>query len=105
CTEGGIDKIQPFVALFAGQKLDIAALSDYAKGDKRKVDSLKQNKVMEGDKLLTFATQLGADIEDALSPALYAKILNQAYNLTGANELTAQKLIDADQNTTRLVKK
>src|SRR5438132_2122580 len=57
CPAGGIDKIQPFVALFAGQKLDIAALSDYAKGDKRKVDSLKQNKVMEGDKLLTFATQ------------------------------------------------
>lgn len=108
CPAGGIDKIQPFVALFAGQKLDIAALSDYAKGDKRKVDSLRQNKIMEGDKLLTFATLLGvdeADIEDVFSPALYAKILNQAYNLTGANELTAQKLLDADQNTTRLVKK
>ncbi len=108
CPAGGIDKIQPFVALFAGQKLDIAALSDYAKGDKRKVDSLRQNKVMEGDKLLTFATVLGvdeADIEDVFSPALYAKILNQAYNLSGANELTAQKLLDADQNTTRLVKK
>jgi predicted ATP-dependent endonuclease of OLD family len=108
CPAGGIDKIQPFVALFAGQKLDIAALSDYAKGDKRKVDSLRQNKVMEGDKLLTFATLLGvdeADIEDVFSPALYAKVLNQAYNLAGANELTAQRLLDADQNTTRLVKK
>jgi hypothetical protein len=29
CPAGGIDRIQPFVALFAGQKLDIAALSDY----------------------------------------------------------------------------
>jgi energy-coupling factor transporter ATP-binding protein EcfA2 len=108
CPAGGIDRIQPFVALFAGQKLDIAALSDYAKGDKRKVDSLRQNKVMEGEKLLTFATVLGvdeADIENVLSPALYAKILNQAYNLVGGNELTAQKLLDADQNTTRLVKK
>jgi hypothetical protein len=36
---------------------------------------------------------------------VYAKILNQAYNLSGGNELTAQKLLDADQNTTRLVKK
>lgn len=108
CPAGGIDKIQPFVSLFAGQKLDVAALSDYAKGDKRKVDSLRQNKIMEGEKLLTFATLLGvdeADIEDVFSPALYARISNQAYNLAGANELTAQKLLDADQNTTRLVKK
>jgi hypothetical protein len=40
-----------------------------------------------------------------LSPALYAKILNQAYDLAGGNELTGQELLDADQNTTRLVKK
>ncbi len=45
-----------------------------------------------------------ADIEDVFSPALYAQILNQAFGLTGPNEITAQKLIDADINTTRLVK-
>jgi hypothetical protein len=108
CPAGGIDKIQPFVALFAGQKLDIAAVSDYAKSDKKKLDSLRQNRVMEGDRLLTFATILGveeADIEDVLSPALYAKILNQAFTLVEENELTAKKLIDADPNTARLVKK
>jgi hypothetical protein len=63
---------------------------------------------MEGERLLTFATILGydqADSEDVLSPALYARILNQAFSLTGTNELTAQKLIDADPNETRLVKK
>lgn len=48
CPAGGIDKIQPFVALFSGQKLDIAALSDYAKSDKKKLGSLRQNKIMEG---------------------------------------------------------
>jgi hypothetical protein len=31
--------------------------------------------------------------------------LNHSFSLAGANELTAQKLIDADPNTTRLVKK
>jgi hypothetical protein len=56
CPAGGIDKIQPFVALFSGQKLDIAVLSDYARTDKKKFDSLRQNKVMEGERLLTFAT-------------------------------------------------
>jgi predicted ATP-dependent endonuclease of OLD family len=108
CPAGGIDKIQPFVGLFAGQKLNIAALTDYAKSDKKKVESLRQNKVMESDRLLTFASILGfdeADIEDVLTPALYATILNQAFGLAGANELTAQKLIDVDAGTTRLLKK
>jgi hypothetical protein len=63
---------------------------------------------MEGDRLLTFASVLGleeADIEDVFSSPLYAIVLNQAFALVGTSEATAQKLIDADQNTTRLVKK
>jgi energy-coupling factor transporter ATP-binding protein EcfA2 len=108
CPAGGIDKIQPFVALFSGQRLNIAVLSDYAKGDKRKIDSLRQNKIMEGARLLTFASLLGleeADIEDVFDAGLYALILNQAFHLVGVSEATRQKLIDADQTTTRLVKK
>ncbi|MGA7523683.1 MAG: AAA family ATPase [Acidobacteriaceae bacterium] len=108
CPAGGIDKIQPFVALFAGQKLDVAAISDYSKADRRKLDSLRQNKVMEGERLLTFASVLGldeADIEDVFNPASYGGILNQAFGLSGENQATAQKLIDADPGTTRLVKK
>jgi predicted ATP-dependent endonuclease of OLD family len=108
CPAGGIDKIQPFVALFAGQKLDIAALSDYAKKDKKKFDSLRQNKMLENDRLLTFATILGvgeADIEDVVSSAFYAEIINKAFNLPDVNHATAQSLADADKTTTRLVKK
>ena len=108
CPAGGIDKIQPFVALFSGQKLDIATLSDYAKPDKKKFESLRQNKVLESERLLNFATILGlqeADIEDIFSPALYAEVINEAFDLPAANRATAQLLLDADQNTTRLVKK
>jgi predicted ATP-dependent endonuclease of OLD family len=108
CPAGGIDKIQPFVALFSGQKLNIAALTDYGKGDRKKLESLRQNKVMEGDRLLTFATVLGvdeADIEDVFSPAVYADVLNQAFHLPAGQQLTAQKLVDAEPHTTRLVKK
>jgi predicted ATP-dependent endonuclease of OLD family len=108
CPAGGIDKIQPFVALFSGQKLDIAALSDYAKKDKKKMESLRQNKILEGDRLLTFATILGideADIEDVFTPELYAWVVNQAFGLPAAQQLDAKKLLDADPNTTRLVKK
>ncbi len=88
--------------------LNIAALTDYAKTDRKKLESLKQNKVLEGDRLLTFATLLvvdEADIEDVFSPGLYASILNQAFDLPLAQHLTAQTLIDADPGTTRLLKK
>jgi predicted ATP-dependent endonuclease of OLD family len=108
CPAGGIDKIQPFVALFSSQKLDIAVLSDYAKADKKKFESLRQNKVLEGDRLLNFATILGlqeADIEDVFSPALYAEVINKGFDLPAANQATAQSLSNADQNTIRLVKK
>ncbi len=106
CPAGGIDKIQPFVALFSGQKLDIAVLSDYAKEHKKKFENL--NKILEGGKLLTFASILGlaeADIEDVFIPALYAEIVNKAFNLPAANQVTGQSMLDADKNTTRLVKK
>lgn len=108
CPAGGIDKIQPFVGLFSGAKLDIAALTDFSKGDKRKVESLRQNKILEGDRLLTFASILGleeADIEDVFSPELYVSIVNQAFNLPAKHALTVERLGEAEPNTTRLVKK
>lgn len=108
CPAGGIDRIQPFVALFAGQKLDIAALSDYAKTDRRKLDVLRQNRVLETDRLLTFASVLGveeADVEDVFTAGLYASILNQAFELPAKYQVTADNLMQADATTTRLVKK
>ncbi len=108
CPAGGIDKIQPFVSLFSGAKLDIAALTDYSRADKRKFDSLRQNKILESSRLLTFASILGveeADVEDVMSPTVYATILNKAFELPADHKLTAEKLLDADTTTTRLVKK
>ena len=108
CPAGGIDKIQPFVALFAGAKLDIAALTDYAKADKKKLESLKQNKVLEGGRLLTFASVLNieeGDVEDILSPGLYATVLNEAFALPQEHQVTAEGLAAADLTTQRLVKK
>lgn len=58
--------------------------------------------------MLTFASILGieeADLEDVFAPDLYARLLNQAFQLTGASEATGQRLLDADQSTIRLVKK
>ena len=108
CPAGGIDKIQPFVSLFAGQKLDVAALTDYAKSDKRKLESLRQNKILEGGKLLTFASLLKldeADVEDVFSPSLYASIINEAFAVNEVNHATVEKLEAADTSTTRLLKR
>jgi hypothetical protein len=69
---------------------------------------LRQNKVLESERLLNFATILGlqeADVEDVFSPALYAEVIDKAFNLFAANQATAQSLSNADQNSIRLVKK
>nr|MCU0491488.1 AAA family ATPase [Chloroflexaceae bacterium] len=108
CPAGGIDKIQPFVSLFVGAKLNIAVLSDFTKADKRKFDNLRQNKILENERLLTFASVLGvdeADVEDVFSLELYISVVNQAYTLPAAHQLTVKQVQEADPNTTRLVKK
>lgn len=108
CPAGGIDRIQPFVALFSGQKLDIAALSDYAKGDRRKLDLLRRNRLLENERLLTVASILGleeADVEDVFSPSFYASVLNQSFDLPAERQLTTDGLMQADATTNRLVKK
>lgn len=108
CPAGGIDKIQGFVALFAAAKLNTAALTDYAKTDKRKLEALKRSQILDSDRILTFAALLGveeADVEDVFMPPLFCAIVNDAYNLTGTKLLTVQKVEDADKTTTRLLKK
>lgn len=104
---GGINKIQPFVSLFSGAKLDVAALIDYAKGDKRKLESLTQKNFLQSGRPLTFATLLGseeADVEDVFSPELFADILNAAFALPPAHRASASALLAANKSTTRLVK-
>ncbi|MEQ9143329.1 MAG: AAA family ATPase [Parvibaculaceae bacterium] len=108
CPAGGIDKIQPFVSLFSGQKLNIAVLSDYAKGDKRKFEALRQNQILEDERLLTFATLLEreeADAEDVFSEELFARIVNESYSIPDDHLLTAKRLEEDGGETIRLIKK
>jgi len=108
CPAGGIDKIQPFISLFSGAKLNIAALTDYARSDRKKIEAIRQNRVMEGERFLTYAGVLGleeADLEDVFHPALYLAIVNSAYELKGKNELNLEKLNEVKIETGRLVKK
>jgi Overcoming lysogenization defect protein-like, TOPRIM domain len=40
CPSGGIDKVLPFVRLFYGNKLNVAVLTDFERGQKRKLEDL-----------------------------------------------------------------
>jgi hypothetical protein len=108
CPSGGIDKIAPFVALFSANTLSVAVFSDFASTDKAKIDRLKKSQVLRAGRLLTAAEFSGkneSEIEDLFHPELYAKLLNEAFDLPIANILDAKKLDAADKDTEKLVGK
>jgi predicted ATP-dependent endonuclease of OLD family len=107
CPAGGIDKIRPFVALFSGNALHVAVLSDQATGDKKKIEEMKRSDVLSVGHFYTMADFLGraeADIEDMFEPEVFVDIVNKTYALEDKHKLTVEKLKDADKTTERLVK-
>ncbi|MFG3596543.1 ATP-dependent endonuclease [Bradyrhizobium sp. RDI18] len=108
CPSGGIDKVLPFVRLFYGNKLNVAVLTDYERGQKRKLDDLYKSALLEHDRII-LATEIAekeeADIEDFVDPTLFVELLNRTYQLKNGQELTVEKLDAADMTTPRLVKK
>lgn len=108
CLAGGIDKIQSFISLFAGNSLDVIALSDYTKKDKAKLENLKKSQIIKDGGVLSiadFVTQEEADIEDLFEPELFCSIVNHAYELEGKRKLDPDKLKAADERTERQVKR
>ena len=108
CPSGGIDKVLPFVRLFYGNKLNVAVLTDFDRGQKRKLDDLHKATLLENDRII-LATEIAekdeADIEDFFDPELFVDLINRTYQLSKAHKLTVEKLIQADESTGRLVKK
>ncbi len=108
CPSGGIDKVLPFVRLFYGNKLNIAVLTDYERGQKRKLEDLHKAALLENGRII-LATEIAekeeADIEDFFDPAFFVDLVNRTYNLKDGQELTVVKLEAADTQTARLVKK
>jgi len=108
CPAGGIDKIQSFVSLFGGTaKLEIATLTDFASGDKRKLDALRQANVLGTGRILDFASLLQraeADAEDIFSPEVYSQIVNAAFVIPSEHALTPEKLAASQPPTTRILK-
>ncbi len=96
------------MALFGGNKLDVAVLIDYAQGQKGQVEKLRSSDILKAGRVLTIETFTGkaeSDIEDLFALALFADLLNNTYALKGKALATADKLDAADTSTIRLVKK
>jgi len=94
---GGISKIQSFLALFGGNKLDVAVLTDFGTGDKAKVRDLRASELLRSGHVFTandFADpdHTGeSDIEDILGRSFYIALVNAAYGLKAPNRLSAPK--------------
>ena len=81
---GGVDKVSAFMSLLYGNKLNVAVLTDFAKGQKKKIDDLKKLKLLSEAQILTANTYTGtgeADIEDLISRDGYIALVKQAYKL------------------------
>ena len=107
CPAGGIDRIMPFVSLFAGKRLHVAVLSDEAQGAKGKVQRIRESEILQAGHFFTVADFIDAsegDIEDIFGPEIYADIVNRSYALPEAHLVTVEKL-NQDSSTPRVVKK
>lgn len=91
CPCGGIDKIPAFLSLFAGNRLHIAVLTDFAEGQKRRIRDLRASKLLKDGHVLTAEMYAGgqaeADIEDLLGREFYIGLVQQAYNLSNQQSL------------------
>jgi predicted ATP-dependent endonuclease of OLD family len=107
CPSGGIDKIAPFARLFGRSGINIAVLSDRAKGDNSKLANAK-SALLNAAQFYTiadFLDQAEADIEDLFDTPLFVHLLNKAYSPPSGKTVTVKKLQDADSGTVRSVKK
>ncbi len=108
CPSGGIDKVLPFVRLFYANKLNIVVLTDFDRGQRRKLDLLHRSELLEKERIILatdIASQPEADIEDFFTPAFFATLLNETYGLQDNHKSSTQKLTSADRKTHRNVKR
>ena len=87
---GGITKLGTFVALFAGQHLDVAVFTDFHQGDKATVRTLRGSELLDANRVFTadqFAGQGEADTEDMIGWELYARVVNRCYGLGSGEAL------------------
>lgn len=76
---GGLDKAWSFSSLFRGNNLNIAVLCDYGKGDKSKVERLRQSQILKSERVLTaadFTEKPESDVEDLFDSTFHCTLVN-----------------------------
>ncbi len=107
CPTGGLDKVSSFASLFAGNNLNIVALCDYGKGDKSKIERLRQSQILTTEQVLTaadFTDKAESDIEDIFEAGFYCNLVNRSLGLSEEHQITPRSVEDAAPNTNRMVK-
>ena len=108
CPSGGIDKLMPFVSLFAGNHLHVAVLSDQSTGDKRKLQRITESGILQAGHLYSITDFIDADegdVEDLFEAELLIEIVNACYSLDESLTLTIDKLDSTTTTSTRIVKR
>jgi hypothetical protein len=108
CPSGGVDKVAAFISLFGGNKLHVAVLTDFAEGQKGKVDSLRRSRILKDGHVFTtsdFCDLPESDIEDLLGEELFVSLVNNALGLTGKNTLSTKALDESGEQSKRAVKR
>ncbi len=106
---GGIGKIPSFLALFGGNNLHVAVLTDYGQGDKRKVrevresDLLREGHVFSADQYAEADNGNEADVEDVLGRGLYVELVAATYGLSGKQRLPKTRPVGASERVTQEV--
>lgn len=91
---GGIGKIGSFITLFGGNKLHVAAFTDFHEGDKKKIRELRESELLKQGHVLSaesYVPQTEADTEDLLGRELYIYLVNKCYGLTGSKKLPEER--------------
>ncbi len=108
CPSGGVDKVLPFVRLFYGNDLNTVVLTDFDRGQTGDLDELYKSGLLERERIILtseIAGQTEADIEDFFTRELFVELINRTFQLESDDRLTVSRLMTADENTERAVKK
>lgn len=98
---GGIAKVPSFLALFSGNDLHVAVLTDLADGSRGKVREIQNSELLQAGHVFVATDYCdnvrNADIEDILGRSFYIELINVAYGLSGSAKMPAKKPVDADE--------
>lgn len=108
CPSGGVEKVAAFISLFGGNKLHVAVLTDFADGQRNKIEALRRSRLLSDGHVFTtsdFCSQSESDIEDLLGPETYVDLVNQCYGLKGKSALSSKALEESGEASERVVKR